>query len=69
MPTLNTVIIFCLCNSFSSYSINSFSVSSYHRSYNKIETCKTFESSIKYDPHTDADVSLGIRILDETDDK
>jgi hypothetical protein len=33
------------------------------------KTSTLLESSIKYDPPTDVDVSLGIRILDETDDK
>ena len=33
------------------------------------KTSILLESSIKYDPNTDVDVSLGIRILDETDDK
>ena len=33
------------------------------------KTSTLLESSIKYDPYTDVDVSLGIRILDETDDK
>lgn len=33
------------------------------------KTSTLLESSIKYDPNTDVDVSLGIRILNETDDK